>query len=92
MTSTAEVNALTTMAAAGDGPATAVLVAGERERFMPCGKKTCRGDLKVRSFPTDPEATTEAVGQSLTGLRRLCSAWSQRPPAGLPAPFETATQ
>jgi len=33
----AEVNALTTMAAAGDGPAVAVLVASERDRFTPCG-------------------------------------------------------
>ena len=33
----AEVNALTTMAASGDGPATAVLIASERERFTPCG-------------------------------------------------------
>jgi cytidine deaminase len=33
----AEVNALTTMAAAGHGPAVAVLVAAERERFTPCG-------------------------------------------------------
>ncbi len=33
----AEVNALTTMTAAGDGPAVAVLVAAERDRFTPCG-------------------------------------------------------
>lgn len=33
----AEVNALATMAAAGDGPAVAVLVASERDRFTPCG-------------------------------------------------------
>lgn len=33
----AEVNALTSMAAAGDGPAVAVLIASERERFTPCG-------------------------------------------------------
>ena len=33
----AEVNALTTMAASGDGPAVAVLVAAERDRFTPCG-------------------------------------------------------
>jgi cytidine deaminase len=33
----AEVNALTTMGAAGDGPAVAVLVAAERDRFTPCG-------------------------------------------------------
>lgn len=33
----AEVNALTTMAAAGDGPAVALVVASERVRFTPCG-------------------------------------------------------
>lgn len=33
----AEVNALTTMAAAGDGPAVAILIAAERARFTPCG-------------------------------------------------------
>lgn len=33
----AEVNALTTMAAAGEGPAVAVLIVAERERFTPCG-------------------------------------------------------
>lgn len=33
----AEVNAFTTMAAAGNGPAVAVLVASERDRFTPCG-------------------------------------------------------
>jgi cytidine deaminase len=33
----AEVNALTTMTTAGDGPAVAVLVAAERDRFTPCG-------------------------------------------------------
>lgn len=33
----AEVNALTAMAAAGEGPAIAVLIAAERDRFTPCG-------------------------------------------------------
>lgn len=33
----AEVNALTNMVAAGEGPAVAVVVAAERERFTPCG-------------------------------------------------------
>ncbi len=33
----AEVNALTTMAAAGAGPAVALLIVAERERFTPCG-------------------------------------------------------
>lgn len=33
----AEVNALSTMASAGDGPAAAVVVASRRERFTPCG-------------------------------------------------------
>lgn len=33
----AEVNALTTMASAGDGPAVAVVIASARERFTPCG-------------------------------------------------------
>jgi cytidine deaminase len=33
----AEVNALTTMAGAGDGPAVAIVVASRRERFTPCG-------------------------------------------------------
>jgi cytidine deaminase len=33
----AEVNALTAMAAAGDGPAVAIVIAAERERFTPCG-------------------------------------------------------
>jgi cytidine deaminase len=33
----AEVNALTSMVAAGDGPAVAILVASSRERFTPCG-------------------------------------------------------
>jgi cytidine deaminase len=33
----AEVNALTSMTAAGDGPAVAVLVAAQRDRFTPCG-------------------------------------------------------
>jgi cytidine deaminase len=32
-----EVNALTTMTAAGDGPAVAVVIAAERDRFTPCG-------------------------------------------------------
>ncbi|OBS01866.1 hypothetical protein A9W98_17945 [Mycobacterium gordonae] len=33
----AEVNALTTMAANGDGPATAVVIAAARDQFTPCG-------------------------------------------------------
>src|SRR6188472_3095923 len=33
----AEVNALASMVAAGHGPATAILVVAERERFTPCG-------------------------------------------------------
>lgn len=33
----AEVNALTMMVAAGDGPAVAILIAAERDRFTPCG-------------------------------------------------------
>jgi cytidine deaminase len=33
----AEVNALTTMAAAGDSLAVAVLIAAQRDRFTPCG-------------------------------------------------------
>jgi cytidine deaminase len=33
----AEVNALTSMAASGDGPAVAVVVAAARDRFTPCG-------------------------------------------------------
>jgi cytidine deaminase len=33
----AEVNALTSMVAAGAGPAVAVVIAAERERFTPCG-------------------------------------------------------
>jgi cytidine deaminase len=33
----AEVNALTTMVAAGEGPAVALLIAAERDRFTPCG-------------------------------------------------------
>jgi cytidine deaminase len=33
----AEVNALTTMASAGDGPALAIVVASRRKRFWPCG-------------------------------------------------------
>ena len=33
----AEVNALTSMTAAGNGPAIAVLIAAERDRFTPCG-------------------------------------------------------
>jgi cytidine deaminase len=33
----AEVNALTTMASAGDGPAVAIVVASRRGRFTPCG-------------------------------------------------------
>jgi cytidine deaminase len=33
----AEVNALSTMAAAGDGPAIALVVVAERDRFTPCG-------------------------------------------------------
>ena len=33
----AEVNALTSMVAAGAGPAVALLIAAERERFTPCG-------------------------------------------------------
>ena len=33
----AEVNALTTMVASGDGPALALLIAADRERFTPCG-------------------------------------------------------
>ncbi len=33
----AEVNALTSMTTAGGGPAVAVLVAAERDRFTPCG-------------------------------------------------------
>ena len=33
----AEVNALTSMAAAGEGPAIGVLIAAERTRFTPCG-------------------------------------------------------
>ncbi len=33
----AEINALATMVAAGEGPAVAILVASERERFTPCG-------------------------------------------------------
>jgi cytidine deaminase len=33
----AEVNALTTMTTVGDGPAVAVFIAAERDRFTPCG-------------------------------------------------------
>ena len=33
----AEVNALTTMVATGDGPVVGILVAAERDRFTPCG-------------------------------------------------------
>jgi cytidine deaminase len=33
----AEVNALTNMATDGDGPAVAVVIASQRERFTPCG-------------------------------------------------------
>lgn len=33
----AEVNALTTMASAGDGPAVAIVVASQRKHFWPCG-------------------------------------------------------
>ena len=33
----AEVNALTTMASVGHGPAIAILIASRRERFTPCG-------------------------------------------------------
>jgi cytidine deaminase len=33
----AEVNALTSMVACGEGPAVAVLVVAERDRFTPCG-------------------------------------------------------
>ncbi|ART68174.1 hypothetical protein BTO20_05855 [Mycobacterium dioxanotrophicus] len=33
----AEVNALTSMTAAGDGPAVAIVIAAARERFTPCG-------------------------------------------------------
>lgn len=33
----AEVNALTSMAASGEGPAIAILIAAERDRFTPCG-------------------------------------------------------
>ncbi|ART68332.1 hypothetical protein BTO20_06820 [Mycobacterium dioxanotrophicus] len=33
----AEVNALSTMASAGEGPAVAVMVVSPRERFTPCG-------------------------------------------------------
>lgn len=33
----AEVNALTTMAAVGDGPAVAIVIVAERDRFTPCG-------------------------------------------------------
>jgi cytidine deaminase len=33
----AEVNALSTMVAAGHGPADALVIAAERERFTPCG-------------------------------------------------------
>lgn len=33
----AEVNALTSMIAAGEGPVVAIVIAAERERFTPCG-------------------------------------------------------
>lgn len=33
----AEVNALTSMIAAGDGPAVAIVIAADREQFTPCG-------------------------------------------------------
>src|SRR4051794_40256777 len=52
----AEVNALTTMTSAGDGPAVAIVVASRRERFTPCGGRpywifeTCRPHFAV-PFP-----------------------------------------
>jgi cytidine deaminase len=33
----AEINALTNMTASGEGPATAIIIVAERQRFTPCG-------------------------------------------------------
>jgi cytidine deaminase len=62
----AEVNGLTSMAAAGDGPAIAVLVVAERDRFTPCG--SCLdwifelgGPSCVVAFQATPDGTFDVL-------------------------------
>lgn len=64
----AEVNALTTMASVGDGPAVAIVITSCRERFTPCG--ACMDWIfelggadcivKVQSDPIGPTRTWRA--------------------------------
>lgn len=63
----AEVNALTTMTAAGDGPAIAVLVAAERERFTPCG--SCLDWIFELGGPATLVAFQPAPGEPIDVLR-----------------------
>jgi cytidine deaminase len=63
----AEVNALTTMAATGEGPAVAILIAAERDRFTPCGG--CLDWIFELGGPDTQVAFQGSPGGSLLVLR-----------------------
>ena len=63
----AEVNALTTMVAAGDGPAMAILIAAERDRFTPCG--ACLDWIFELGGPATLVAFQGEVGREIEVLR-----------------------
>jgi len=63
----AEVNALTTMTASGDGPAVAVLIASEREKFTPCGG--CLDWIFELGGPETLVAFQGTVGGKITAFR-----------------------
>jgi cytidine deaminase len=63
----AEVNALTTMAAAGRGPAVAIMVVSDRERFTPCG--SCMDWIFELGGPNCLVSFQRQPGEARTTLR-----------------------
>lgn len=63
----AEVNALTNMACAGEGPALAIIVVAERERFTPCGG--CLDWIFELGGPTTLVAFQGTPGDEIRAIR-----------------------
>ena len=63
----AEVNALTTMVAFGEGPAVALVVVAERERFTPCG--SCLDWIFELGGPATLVAFQHTPGSDIQALR-----------------------
>lgn len=63
----AEVNALTTMVGAGEGPAVAIVIVAERERFTPCG--SCLDWIFELGGPETLVAFQNAPGTEMQPLR-----------------------